>query len=103
MVTVDMIGLWAAVSLLLAVEHWFEWPKRLHRLVAYIIGTLTLNVPFTVWLIYYGSRYDTTTTIAALWGNIFFGGATVLLAWGYDALINNYARRMVAEKESDDR
>jgi hypothetical protein len=101
MITADMIGLWILVCLLLAVEHWFEWPKRLHRLVAYIIGTSTLNIPFTTWLVYYGSRYDISSIIVALWGNIFFGGATVLLAWGYDAMINNYARRKVAEKEAD--
>jgi hypothetical protein len=96
----DSVIVWVIVCLLLAVEHWFEWPKRLHRLIAYIIGTLTLNVPLTVWIV--ATRPGLETVIATMWGSIAFGGATVMLAWLYDAQMNNCRRRQAAEKVLDD-
>jgi hypothetical protein len=94
----DSIVVWLIVCLLLAVEHWFEWPKRLHRLVAYIIGTLTLNVPLTLWIVL--MRPPIGAIVATMWGSTVFGGATVLVAWGYDAMMLNYRRRRVSERDS---
>jgi hypothetical protein len=99
MIQIDSVIIWVIVCLLLAVEHWFQWPSRLHRLVAYIIGTLTLNIPLSIWVILV--QPEPVTVVMTLWGNIALGGATVLAAWGYDALMNNYRRRQAAEKELD--
>ena len=97
----DLLLLWLITFLTLGLAHWFQWPwhKPPHRLVAYVAGTLCLNVPLSIWLLSCGHDLR---ILLALWGNIAAGGAIVILGWGWDALLNNWRRRMVSEKWLDE-
>jgi uncharacterized membrane protein len=78
------------VVLLLALQHWFPWPRRLKRLEAYAIGTAT------VWL-------GVGMTLG--WSPLFWklllipvaGGAGVAIGYAIDRLLNADVRQSLDE------
>ena len=75
-------------ALLLLVGHWFPWPKRLHRLLAYTYGVGAILAGAAIWLI--------LQNLWGLWlGIVAFavvGGIVTGLAYGIDGLLNLWLR-----------
>lgn len=75
-------------GLLLAAGHWFPWPKRLHRLLAYTYGVSAILAGAAIWLGLLG--------LWATWCGILafavIGGAITSLAYGIDGLLNLWLR-----------
>ena len=76
-------------ALLLAAGHWFPWPKRLHRLLAYAYGVGAILVGTAIWLGLLG--------LWPIWLGILafalISGAITGLAYGIDGLLNLWLRR----------
>ena len=68
--------------LLLAVGHWFPWPKRLTRIQAYIYGVSCITLGFSLWRLLNG---DWLTTVG-LWLMAIGGGIVVIAAYWIDDL-----------------
>ena len=66
--------------LLLAVGHWFPWPRRLSRLQAYTYGVGCLASGYTLWRLLVGDWL----TVAGLWIIVILGGMTVIGAYWLD-------------------
>jgi hypothetical protein len=76
-----------------AIQHWFPWKlvfgRNLHRVVAYIIGTLGYLVPLTVLFAHwdmaalYVPRY---VHLAAVWSCVLASGLAVLFTRAVDAV-----------------
>ena len=84
-----VLGLLVA-GLLLAVAHWFPWPQRLHRLLAYACGVAALLAGQLIWL-------GATPT---WWGLALFaviGGLVTGACYLVDWLLNLWVRSRVAE------
>lgn len=84
-------ALYIIVFLLEALWHYIRWievlmGRKLPRTVAYILGVLGMMVPFTVWLL----EVDRERLAIAfvLWKTIFSGGLSVLICYGFDAVID---------------
>lgn len=79
-----LAGIFTALGI--AVLHWFPWRLALRRplpnLAAYVLGTLAIALPAT-WAIENG-----VPPIPALWGCIFYGGASAAMAYFIDWLIH---------------
>lgn len=69
--------------LLLAVGHWFPWPRRLTRIQAYIYGVTCITSGFSLWRLLMG---DWLTTIG-LWLLAIGGGIVVIGAYWIDDVI----------------
>jgi hypothetical protein len=73
---------------LLAIGHWFPWPKRLPRLAAYAYGVGCLLIGQAVWL--------TPTGQAALWWRLAafaaVAGAVTAGCYGIDWALNAWLR-----------
>lgn len=83
-------------ALLLALGHWFPWPKRLPRLAAYAYGVAAILVGASVWL-----------GLLNMWGVwlgfaafALVGGIVTALAWGTDSLLNLWLRARHHERDS---
>jgi len=75
--------------LLLAVGHWFPWPKRLTRIQAYIYGVTSIAVGFTLWRLLVG---DWLTTVG-LWLMAVGGGVVVIAAYWIDDKIDEFTEQ----------
>lgn len=83
--------------LLLAVGHWFPWPRRLPRLAAYSYGVASILAGAAVWLLPRGAGdVALGMTLIAL-----AGGLATALCWGIDALLNGWARWRAGHDERD--
>ena len=80
--------------LLLALFHWAPWPRRLPRIVAYVIGVGALLVGAAVWLLPLGQ----CQIVAGLTLLAVAGGLAIAACWGIDWLLNLNAR-YEAERE----
>jgi ABC-type enterobactin transport system permease subunit len=60
--------------------------RKLHPLIAYVLGVAAMMIPFTGWLIEQG-QVDSALVAWALWKTIFCAGLSVALSYGVDALI----------------
>jgi hypothetical protein len=89
----------AATVLLLAVGHWFPWPRKLRRLESYTYGTGCLLAGQAVWLAGSG-QLD-------IWlGLLIFGlagGLVTVLAYSYDLHRNTEVNRKAVGDERDPR
>lgn len=81
-------------ALVLAVGHWFEWPRKLTRIEAYIYGVLSLLAGFALWR---GLNRDWCSPLGLLL-ICGVGGLTVVAAYGWDSLMarSRQARRAAA-------
>ena len=70
-------------TLLLAVGHWFPWPRRLSRLQAYVYGVSAIGLGFTIWRGLDGDWWH----VAGLWVLAGLGGAVVFLAYWLDDIV----------------
>jgi len=71
----------STTALLLLVGHWAPWPKRLHRLLAYIYGVMSLYVGILIWL-------GWTPTFWTLCAFPVVGGAATGLGYLVDWVLN---------------
>jgi hypothetical protein len=83
-------------ALLLAVGHWFPWPRRLSRLDAYGYGTIAIFIGFALWRLL--NRDSFTAAGFAFIATI--GGITVILAYKIDDVV--LAIRKVIKAQSSD-
>jgi len=95
------IVLTALIScLLLIVEHY--WPtqamikKPLNKLSAYTLGTLAIQLPFTVLMIIWGER----NTVYALWTITLLGGVVVAAVNQLDVYLETRTRMEISEREA---
>lgn len=84
--------LFTSVFLAEALLHYIRWVevlmgRKLHPTLAYIIGVLGLMVPFTFWLV--EMPRDHMVIAVVLWKTIVSGGASVLICYGVDALVDD--------------
>lgn len=79
-------------ALLLALAHFFPWPRRLHRLAAYVIGVGAILLGVYVWL-GNGEVWRGLLVFAVV------AGATTGLCYGIDWLLNLWQRSKVANHE----
>jgi hypothetical protein len=85
---------WLFITVVLAeaLLHYIRWTeilmgRKLHQVIAYALGVLAMMVPFTFWLI--GSEHYSNETIAwVLWKTIVSGGVSVVLCYGFDAVVD---------------
>jgi hypothetical protein len=75
-------------ALLLAAGHWFPWPKRLHRLLAYTYGVGAILAGAAIWL----GLLGLWTTWLGFLAFAVIGGAVTALAYGIDGLLNLWLR-----------
>ncbi|MHB0964841.1 MAG: hypothetical protein ACYC36_00170 [Bellilinea sp.] len=95
------IGLTALIScLLLIVEHY--WPTQamikrpLNKLWAYTLGTLAIQLPFTVLMIV----WDEWVTVYALWTITLLGGLVVAAVNQLDIYLETRTRMEISEHEA---
>lgn len=81
-------------SLILLVGHWFPWPRRLPRLLAYAYGVGAILAGTAIWL-----------GLLGLWSTWFgllafavIGGAVTAIAYGIDRLLNLWLRARHRER-----
>ena len=95
------VGL-GAMALLLIAEHWFPWPKRLHRLAAYPLGVAAILAGMAIWLIKTGYPHIVNGMVAFA----IVAGIVVYGAYGIDWLVLQIrkawkAERMMRDAESE--
>ena len=93
-----MYNIWYVVGLLsmaalLLIEHWFPWPKRLHRLWAYPLGVMAIFAGVAIWLIQSGYGQIVVGLIPYIIG----AGLTVYSAYGIDWLVIQIRKGWKAE------
>ena len=98
-----VVGLLSMAALLL-IEHWFPWPKRLHRLFAYPLGTGAILVGVAIWLEQTGYGH----LIRGIIGFALVAGIVVYGAYGIDWLVIQIrkgwkAEQLVGRMTDDDR
>lgn len=79
-----MTQLWYGLTttfLLLWVGHWFPWPRKLHRLWAYVYGVLSIYLGIYIWF-----GWCCTFHMLCLFPVV--GGAATGLAYLYDFIRN---------------
>jgi len=97
--------LWMAIiltALLIAVEHWFPWRKLPWlngknlppRLIAYVLGVLTLAGPLT-WLFL---TWGNSEAVLGLWSVILAGGLTTCLVYAVDWVLDLARMKKEAEE-----
>lgn len=97
----------ATTSALLAVEHFIPWREltgsKLHRLVAYTMGTATLLGGMTAWLLI--GRPDAAQAAVGIWTIAVSGGIAVVACYVVDAMAMARAnkRELEARREADRR
>lgn len=74
--------------LLLAVLHWFPWPKRLHAIANYTLGTGSIFIGMTIW------RENWTIWIFPL-----TAGVAVCICYAIDYLLNVRVRARLHESQ----
>ena len=80
--------------LLLALGHWFPWPRKLPRLRAYVYGVASIGVGCTIW----GGLDENWWTVLGWWILAFLGGATVYLAYWIDDRVLDYRKARKGDK-----
>lgn len=60
--------------------------RKLHPVIAYTLGVLAMMVPFTFWLIGL-EQVDKVMIALALWKTIVTAGLSVLVSYGFEAVI----------------
>ena len=98
-----MYGAWFIVGLvmmagLLLIEHWFPWPKRLHRLWAYPLGVGAILIGVAVWLTQCGFG----RLVPGFVGFALVAGIVVYGAYGIDWLVLQIRKAWKAERMIDD-
>ncbi len=83
-----MYNIWYVVGLLsmaalLLIEHWFPWPKRLHRLFAYPLGVGAILVGVAIWL----TQTGYAQLVQGFVGFALLAGIVVYGAYGIDWLV----------------
>lgn len=61
--------------------------RKLHPLIAYVLGVLAMMIPFTFWLIGL-EQVDKEYVAWALWKTIVCAGLAVVLSYGLDAIVD---------------
>ena len=84
-----------ATALLLALAHWFPYPARLKRLVAYFIGVSCLLIGFTIWLGQEG-EWDIVAGLVAI---SVIGGLVTAGCYGIDWLALVIKKSWKAERD----
>jgi predicted membrane protein len=84
-----------ATALILALGHWFPWPRELHRLEAYVYGVAAILIGSGVWLWASGYR--------DIWGGLTFMAVIAGLTTGLTYLVDEARsarkyRRIVNER-----
>lgn len=87
----------AITGLLLALGHWFPWPQRLHRLLAYIYGVASILVGTAIWLGWQG-QWVIVGGLAAI---ALLGGAVTVGCYGVDWALNAWAKLRAGDDGAD--
>jgi len=87
-------------ALILIVEHYWPWQtiirKPLNKITAYILGTLAIELPFTV-LLFMWSEWK---IVYALWAITLVGGAVVVTINHLDQYLETRTRMEISENEA---
>ena len=83
-----------ATALLLAVGHWFPWPRGLRRLQAYVYGVAAILAGCTIWLGMHGEWL----ILAGVVGIAAAGGIVTCLTYWLDDIITRLRKADKAEK-----
>lgn len=75
-------------ALLLIVEHWFPAPVKWHAIVNYTLGVSAILTGQSLWFYKTGQL----AVIRDTWLFAIIGGASVLLCYGIDWLLNTWVR-----------
>lgn len=70
-------------ALVLAVGHWFPWPRTLDRISAYVYGVLSILAGFALWRL----LNTDWQTVAGLVAICCAGGGTVKMAYKIDGWV----------------
>lgn len=70
-------------ALVLAVGHWFPWPRTLDRISAYVYGVLSILAGFALWRLLHADWQ----TVVGLMVICCSGGAMVILAYRIDGWV----------------
>lgn len=94
-----MYNVWFTVGLLsmaalLLIEHWFPWPKELHRLLAYPLGVGAIFAGLAIWLVQNGYA----EIAAGLVPFAIVAGIVVYGAYGIDWLVLAIRKAWKAER-----
>ena len=84
-------------ALLLAVGHWFPWPRGLRRLQAYVYGVAAILVGCTIWLGMHGEWL----ILAGVVGIAAAGGIVTCLTYWVDDIVTRLRKADKAEKLVD--
>ena len=85
-------------ALLLAVGHWFPWPRRLRRIEAYMYGGSALWVGLAAWRLLNG---DWQTAVGVLAIDL-VGWGTVAGAYQVDGLVRRIRQARATERTDDE-
>ena len=88
-----VVGL-ASMAALLLIEHWFPWPKRLHRLYTYPLGVSAIFIGIAIWLTQSGYG----ELVAALIPFAIVAGIVVYGAYGIDWVVLQIRKAWKAER-----
>ena len=88
-----LVGLGCTV-LLLAVGHWFPWPRGLRRIQAYIYGVVAILVGVGIWL----GMHDEWVILAGVIGICAAGGVATCAAYWVDDIATRLKKADKAEK-----
>lgn len=80
-------------ALILAVGHWFPWPRPLEQIHCYVYGVLSILAGFTLWR---GLNADWVTPVG-LFIVSGTGGLTVILAYKIDGWVKDIRKGHKAE------
>lgn len=84
--------------LVLAVGHWFPWPRRLSRIQAYVYGVSSILAGFAVWRLLNGD-WVTVVGLGVIAGA---GGVTVVGAYRLDDVVRMVRQAWKAEGSDDE-
>jgi len=101
-------------ALIIFVAHWFPWPRRLHRLIAYAIGVTSILSGLAIWLIPSpfpcvltgeGPGMGAGATGFIIWlmimGIAFAAGLATALAWFVDWVLHLAAKDSIYERTTE--
>jgi hypothetical protein len=95
-IQISVAALFSGVLMLMI--HWSPWTKVIgdRLLVRYVMGVLSIVLPFSGLLILWKSWL----VLLAIWAIIFIGGSCTVIAYGVDSWLSKSDRLTAAEREA---